>query len=224
MRKGGKVKDNLVFKEDGISMQTLKRLPGYYNYLCGLQQSGVLFVSSPSIANELGLNEVQVRKDLAAVSHSPGKPRKGFEVEPLIQSIAECLGYHNSEDAILVGAGRLGKALLAYEGFKEHGVRIVAAFDSNSDALGKKVFPMSKLPSLCHRMNIHLAIIAVPAGQAQAVCDLLVDNGILAIWNFAPVHLRVPKEILVQNENLATQLALLARSLANRLAGEEAFK
>ena len=214
-------------RNSAMSLQTLKRLPNYYNYLLGLQKNDVPYVSAPSIAQEIGLNEVQVRKDLAAVSSSPGKPRKGFEVAKLIESIAESLGYHNNEDAIIVGAGKLGKALLAYQGFEENGVHIVAAFDSDENTAGtsvgtKKIFAMEKLPSLCKRMNVHVAIIAVPAQQAQGVCDLLVENGIMAIWNFAPTHLRAPKNILIQNENLATQLALLSRHLADKLALEEA--
>ena len=214
--------DTPVYRDTVMSLQTLKRLPNYFNYLRNLQKNGVPYASAPLVAHEMGLNEVQVRKDLAAVSSSPGKPRKGFEVAQLVDSIAECLGYHNKEDAILVGAGKLGKALLGYRGFEEHGVRIVAAFDINKDLIGtsigsKKIFPMEKLPSLCRRMNVHIAVITVPIQQAQEVCDVLVENGILAIWNFAPTHLQAPKKVLVQNENLATQLALLSQHLAETL-------
>lgn len=207
-------------RDGGLSLQTFRRLPNYYNYLRGLKNEQVLYVAAPAIAKEMGLNEVQVRKDLAAVSHSPGKPRKGFEVEDLLESIGECLGYNNSVDAVLVGAGKLGRALLSYKGFEEHGVRIAAAFDKDevmAAASENKVFPMTKLPAMCRRMHIHIGIITVPAAQAQSVCDLLVQNGILAIWNFAPIHLYVPEGVLVQNENLAAQLAILSRHLAEKL-------
>ena len=209
-------------KETALSLQAFRRLPNYYNYLQALQRDKVEYVASPAIARAMGLNEVQVRKDLAAVSHSPGKPRKGFVVKDLVDSIGEYLGYHNSEDAILVGAGKLGRALLSYKGFEEHGVRIVAAFDADEKVVeagegGKRIFPMARLPSICRRLHAHMGIITVPAREAQAVCDLMVENGILAIWNFAPVHLAVPGGVLVQNENMAAQLALLSRHLAEKI-------
>lgn len=211
---------------DAISLQTLRRLPMYYNYLRKLQQQDVPYVSAAAIARELHLNEVQVRKDLAAASPAPGKPRIGFEVAQLMEGIAACIGYSNTTDAILVGAGQLGTALLSYQGFEEHGVRIVAAFDADeflagSKIKGKEVFSMQKLPQLCQRMHIHLAIITVPAESAQEVCDLLVENGILAICNFAPVHLKVPENILLHNENLASHLALLSHQLSEKKTREQ---
>jgi redox-sensing transcriptional repressor len=211
--------------ESIMSLQAFRRLPEYYRFLLDLQKEQIEFIAAPAIAKAMRLNEVQVRKDLAAVSSSPGKPRVGFEVNRLIESIADYLGYSNSKDAILVGAGKLGRALLSYKGFDAHGVSIVAAFDAQENGSdkhegGKPIFPMDKLPDLCRRIHIHIGIITVPASEAQAVCDLLVENGILAIWNFAPVHLHVPEGVLVQNENMATQLAVLSRHLAERIHPE----
>lgn len=213
---------HIMIKENALSLQAFRRLPNYYNFLLGLEKEDVEYIAAPAIASVMGLNEVQVRKDLAAVSSSPGKPRKGFEVKSLVESIGEYLGYHNSEDAILVGAGKLGQALLSYKGFEEHGVRIVGAFDIDEQITGtgegnKKIFPMDKLPSICRRMHVHMGIITVPAQEAQGACDLMVENGILAIWNFAPVHLHVPEGVLVQNENMAAQLAILSRHLGERI-------
>lgn len=206
-----------------FSKQTLKRLPYYYNYLKALQNDGVQNISAPVIAKSLNLNEVQVRKDLATVSESGGRPKTGFEIEELIKGIEHCLGYDNINDAILVGSGKLGMALLSYTEFENYGIRIVAAFDSNNDIIGteiheKSIFPIEKLPDLCRRLNIHIGIITVPSQNAQSVCDLLVKNGILAIWNFAPVHLIVPDHILVQNENMAVSLALLSKHLQKRMS------
>lgn len=206
------------FTDGAISMQTLRRMPDYYNYLRGLQDKRAEYVSSVSIARDMGLNEVQVRKDLAAVSKTPGTPRKGFLTADLLESIGEYLGYHNRKDALLVGAGQLGKALLLYKGFEAHGMRIVTAFDSDAVVIGtsiggKTVFPMDKLSSLRKRLGVRIGIITVPGPAAQAVCDVLVKTGISAIWNFAPVHLKVPAEVSVQNENLAASLALLSQQL-----------
>lgn len=214
---------------DGLSLQTLRRLPGYYNFIQAAIRSGEASVSAAAIARRFGLNEVQVRKDLAAVSSVPGKPRTGFAAEALKNDIADYLGYNNMDDAVLVGAGRLGRALLSYTGFEENGVRIVAGFDRDAKRIGetvggKPVLSIDKLPNLCRRMNAHIGIITVPGPAAQQVCDVMVASGILAIWNFAPVHLVAPPRVLVQNENMAVSLTLLSQHLAERIKGEEETK
>lgn len=209
-------------KSVSISKQALKRLPVYHHYLKKLSCDGMVSIAAPKIAKELQLNEVQVRKDLAAVSHSGGRPRTGFDLLELISSIEHYLGYDNINEAVLVGAGKLGKALLAYQGFEQYGVKIVAAFDhgiknpAGVKVDGGTVFPLSMLEDLCRRLNIHIGIITVPADCAQEICDMLVKSGILAIWNFAPVHLNVPNQIVVQNENMAASLALLSKHLKDQ--------
>jgi len=139
----------------------------------------------------------------------------------LLQDIGNYLGYDNVQDAVLVGAGYLGSALLSYRGFNEYGIKIVAAFDSNETCVGhenfsKIIYPIEKFADLCKRLNVHIGIIAVPGENAQQICDLMVKSGIKAIWNFAPVHLLAAKEILVQNENMAVSLALLSQHLENQ--------
>lgn len=202
----------------GISRKTLERLPIYHHYLERKHQEGMETISAPSIALELKLNEVQVRKDLAMVTKTAGKPKTGYQVKDLIGDMEEFLGFHNTNQAVLVGVGSLGKALLSYKGFEQYGVEIVMAFDSdgrkvNTKIGGKMVLPMDKLENLCQRMNIHIGIITVPAEYAQAVCSRLVSGGVKAIWNFAPTHLTVPEHILVQNENMAVSLAALSKYL-----------
>lgn len=201
-----------------ISKSTLKRLPVYLGYLKTIPIEQVKYISATGIASALGMGEVQVRKDLASICDA-GKPKVGYEIDNLINVLEDFLGFNQSSDAIIIGAGKLGRALLDYEGFSEYGIKILAAFD-NDEALsgqeenGKPIFSMSKLTDLCNRLHIHIAIIAVPSKEAQTVCDLLVENGIKGILNFAPTHLTAPKEILIQNENMATSLALVARHLS----------
>lgn len=202
-----------------IPVQTFKRLPDYYNYLCKLNEQNIENVSSTMIAGVLNLNDIVVRKDLAAVSENGGKPRTGFGVKELLKYIGECLGYYNINDAVLVGAGQLGRALLSYEGFKEYGVKILAAFDIDENIIGlekggKSVMNVSELPKFCRRLNVRIGIIAVPKTEAQAICDMLVSNCVLAVWNFAPTHLTVPEGIYVHNENMALSLSLLSKHLA----------
>jgi redox-sensing transcriptional repressor len=210
--------------DQGISKQTLHRLPTYLGYLKSLPEESYETISATIIANALSLNQVQVRKDLASVC-SLGRPKIGYITDELIKEIEHFLGYDNAESAVIVGAGKLGKALLSYEGFDEYGLTIVAAFDSdenivNKEEHGKQILPINKLKNLIERMKIHIGIITVPAEHAQEVCDLLVDAGILAIWNFAPTHLVVPENILVQNENMATSLAILSKHLTQKFSKE----
>lgn len=199
-----------------ISKAVLKRLPGYLNYLRAIPDTASAYISATSLANALGMGEVQVRKDLATVS-SGGRPKVGYPRERLIIDIERFLGYDNTNHAVLVGAGKLGLALLGYEGFAAYGLDILAAFDANPSKAysesGKTIFSMDRLESFCRENKICMGIITVPAVQAQQACDRLIESGIRAIWNFAPVHLEVPDHILVQNENMATSLAVLSMHL-----------
>ncbi len=204
-----------------ISKRTLQRLPVYLSLLQEKQREGVDYISATTISNLLGLNHVQVRKDLSCAS-SAGRPKVGYETSVLISDLQEFLDYNNTKDAVIIGAGDLGKALLGYEGFRSYGLNIVAAFDINPRLNGtyikeKPIFSMEKLPDLLKRMNIHIGIITTPAHTAQSICDILVKNGVQAIWNFAPTSLNVPEDIIVQNENMATSLAILSNQLNERM-------
>ena len=198
-----------------ISKSVLKRLPGYLAYLKSMPEGGSPYISATALANALGMGEVLVRKDLAMVSDG-GRPKIGYLRESLIEDISQFLGYDNTTDAIIVGAGKLGQALLGYSGFEAYGLNILAAFDIAAPAENagdKPILPMERLESFCKTNKVLMGIITVPAEHAQAVCDLLIRCGIKAIWCFAPVHLDVPSGILVQNENMATSLAVLSMHL-----------
>lgn len=204
-----------------ISVQTLKRLPLYLNHLKTLDREKTKIISSPAIAKALGLNEVMVRKDLAAIK-SGGRPRTGYLLEKLITDLDTYLGYGNVNEAVLAGVGHLGRALMSYMGFDAYGLDIVVGFDTDekvvgSDVGGKKILHLEKMVSLCKRMHINIGIITTPAECAQEVCDRMIEGGILAIWNFAPVSLNVPEHILVQNENMASSLAVLSKHLKKKI-------
>jgi redox-sensing transcriptional repressor len=204
-----------------ISAQALRRLPMYLNYLKSLPANQSVNISATTIADALRLNDVQVRKDLALVS-TGGRPKIGYITKNLIFDIENFLGYDNADSAVLAGAGDLGRALLSYDGFTKYGLNIVAAFDINQDLIGnsfngKKVLSSDKLKDLCSRMKVRIGIIAVPAERAQEICDLMIESGILAIWNFAPTHLLVPDHILLQNEDMAFSLARLSKHLSEKL-------
>lgn len=208
-------------KLQSISTQTLHRIPLYLNYLRSLPEGGSENISATAIAEALGLNDVQVRKDLAQVS-SGGRPKIGYVTKRLIADIEEFMGYNDTRSAIVAGAGNLGRALFSYGGFSEYGLELVAAFDVDASLIGtriagKPVLSFDRMRDLCQRMKIRIGIITVPADAAQQVCDQMVESGILAIWNFAPAHLNVPEGVLVRYENIACSLAVLAKRLNDKL-------
>ena len=202
--------------EKKISKSVLRRLPGYHAYLKSLQDSASPYISATALAAALGMGEVQVRKDLAMVSDG-GRPKIGYLRESLIEDIEQFLGYDNTTDAILVGAGRLGQALLGYNGFDEYGLNILAAFDIRPETKrkdsGKPIYPLTELVPFCREHKILMGIITVPTEFAQETCDLMIKAGIKAIWTFSPTHLDVPDNVMVHNENMANSLAVLSMHL-----------
>ena len=196
-----------------ISQASLKRLPQYLRILKEKEKEGLDFISSTTVAKELNLNSIQVRKDLALVSKNEGKPKIGFKIDELICDLEEFLNINNITDVILVGAGKLGQALMNYNGF-ENNTNILMAFDNDFDKCdNKRIFHIDKMEKLITRMNIHIGIIAVPKEKAQEVCDRLIKCGIKAIWNFAPTNLRVPENVIVKNEDLSASLLVLVKKL-----------
>ena len=198
-----------------IPKATLGRLPQYLEYLRSLPEIRRT-ISATAIAKALSLGDVQVRKDLASVCGA-GKPKIGYETDKLITDIKSHLGCERLTNAVLVGAGKLGRALLDYDGFEDFGVKIVAGFDCNETVLTKgtkDILTIRDIEVYCRKHDVKLGIITVGQGSAQDVCDKLVESGIKAIWNFAPVTLKVPNEVLLKQENLALSLAYLKGQIA----------
>lgn len=200
-----------------VPKPTIQRLPGYLTYLKEKQAEGVKNISATIIAEDLNLYHVQVRKDLALISDG-GKPKLGYVIDDLIEDLASFLGYGEDKQAVIVGVGKLGRTLLSYGGFADYGLNIMMGFDADDRIYGvsingKQILPIEKLPEMVKKHNILIGIITVPAPFAQNVCDLLIESGIKAIWNFAPVHLKTPQGIFVQSENMAASLAVLSNEL-----------
>jgi redox-sensing transcriptional repressor len=203
-------------------------LPEYLAALKKLQKQGVETTHAATMAATLGLEAALVAGDLHAIDSREAKGGR-IDIETLIRWIERLLGCNNMHDAVLIGAGDMGRALLANRFFQTYGVDIAAAFDMKAPpegwtVSGKPVYPMSALRRLITRLSIRIGIIAVPADAAQTVCDLLIQEGVRAIWNFAPVQLRAPKSILIKNENLAASLGLLSKNLEKSLRDESATR
>lgn len=202
----------------GLPLPTIRRYPVYLRAIREMIDGGEDYISSAVLARKLGIDPVSVRKDLA-MSGISGRPRLGYPANELLKAIVSALGWDNTTDALLIGAGSLGQALLGYGGFKTQGLSIVLAFDTDKKKVGKeihgvKVRGTEELKKLVRRMKIHLGIITVPASCAQACADLLVDAGIVGIWNFSPVRLSVPSSVTVQDVDLAQSLAVLSHSIS----------
>lgn len=194
-----------------IAKSTLGRIPAYMEFLSNLPTEKNN-ISSAYIAKSLNLGEVLVRKDLAAIC-GKGKPKVGYDVCELSDSMRKLL-FNKSGNTIVVGAGKLGRAILDYEGFSKFDISILAAFDNQCieddvSLSGKPIMPMERLADFCKENSVRVAIIAVPANQAQAVCDILCENNIKGILSFASEKLSTPDDVIVQYENIAVSLANL---------------
>jgi redox-sensing transcriptional repressor len=208
---------------------SIRRLPSYLHVIRHLQREGGEFISGTVIAQELNLEPIQVRKDLA-ITGIIGTPKRGYPVEALIDAIERFLGWHDIQDAVLVGVGNLGSALIGYQEFQFHGLNIVAAFDRNPQKIGITVHGVMVIDARTMDIQIpHLevktAILTVPSGSAQEAADVLVKAGIEGIWNFTNVKLKVPDHVVVQKEDLSSGYAMLCVMMqAKRLDEESAGK
>ena len=196
-----------------VPIPSVKRFPSYLRILRQRQAEGMEYISATVLADELNLKPIQVRKDISCTGIE-GKPKVGFVVDELIDSITHALGWDNSAEALIVGVGRLGKAIM-YEGFAAYGLRIVGAFDNDEEKIGTMVGDlvvqgMDKLKVFIETNKISIAVITVPASKAQEVADLLISYGIKGIWNFAPKDLKIPSGVVMQRTDLATSFAVLS--------------
>ena len=206
-------------KQVEVSRATMGRIPVYLKYLKDLRDTNLYTenISATALARGLGLGEVQVRKDLGAVSGA-GRPKTGYNISELIAALEAFLSHDAQGCVVIIGAGKLGRALLDYSGFQDYGLDIAAAFDiavhapqrSNS---GKPIYPMASFDAFCAEHQVRIGVIAVPASGAQEVCNQLIQNGVRAIWCFAPCTLAVPAEIPVQYENMGLSLAYLNKKI-----------
>ena len=192
-----------------LSKATLGRLPMYLQFIRRMDAEKV---SATQIAKGLGLGEVQVRKDLASVC-TAGLPKVGYPVSTLRRDMEKALGVDMPVSAVIVGAGKLGTALMEYDGFGDYGVEIIAAFDRSPSAFPlhgyAPVYPMDQLAAFCAGHHIQTGILTVPAEAAQSAADEMAAAGLTAILNFAPYPIKVPSHVTVHQVNIALSLAYL---------------
>lgn len=209
-----------------IPVASLKRLPLYLSILQNLNISGEEYISSGKIAELANENASVVKKDLSFIISKEGKPKLGYEINRLISDIESVLGFQDAQKAIIVGVGKLGSALFHYQGFEKYNLQIVYGFDNNKSIINTKfnekpIFDISMLSEKLKNSNIKIGIITTPVQFAQEIANILVENGIKAIWNFTSANLKLPANVVVKNENLATSLAILSKQLQGAYLKEE---
>lgn len=200
--------------KDVIPRKTIYRLSVYHRCLEQLGETPEGRVSSEALARVAGVKPTQLRKDLAHFGQL-GRRGIGYDAEQLREKLGELLGTTRLQPVILVGVGNLGAALLGYHGFAKEGFEIVAAFDADSNKEGRtlsgvRVHPAKEMADFIRRNDVRMAILTVPGRAAQSVCNRLIEAGIVAILNFAPVILQVPEAVMVNNVNLAIELENLS--------------
>ncbi|MDR3626836.1 MAG: redox-sensing transcriptional repressor Rex [Ignavibacteriaceae bacterium] len=198
----------------GLRLPTIRRFPKYLRILWELSSMGRDVVSSEKIANELNIDSITVRKDLAFTGII-GKPKIGYSISLLINGIERLIKPNNQTNIFLIGAGNLGAALLGYKGFEKHGYNIIAAFDSDPYKIGttihnKPVLSIDKITEIVEIPGDNIGVLCVPGNVAQQTAEILVKSGIRAIWNFTNVELKVPGHVTVLSEDLSSSLAVLS--------------
>jgi redox-sensing transcriptional repressor len=207
-----------------VSESTVTRLSMYLRLLQELAVEGVTTLASDELAERCGVSAAQVRKDLSLFG-TFGKRGLGYSVVELGAALRRILGLERRWRVALVGAGKIGAALMAYEDFRRQGFDIVAVFDTDEAKVGREwngvvIRPDAELgPSL---KGIDIAIVAVPGEAAQGVVDRVVAAGVRAILNFAPVKLSVPPQVTVKTVNMALELESLSYALVNEAPGARA--
>lgn len=207
-------------KNSHIPEPSVRRLPLYVPLLRDELAKGRERISCSTIATQYGFDPTQVRKDLAATG-AVGTARVGFKIDELLHAIEDLLGWRRLKNAVLIGVGNLGHALLNYKAFKHYGISIVAAIDSSEEKIGweieeARIYRLEDLVTIVKEKNIEIGIITVPAPAAQEVADYLCEAGIKGIWNFAPVVLQKPDTVFIENVQLSTSLAVLTNHLEHQ--------
>ncbi|HEY3353770.1 MAG TPA: redox-sensing transcriptional repressor Rex [Polyangia bacterium] len=204
-------------QERAFGKPVRKRLATYHQIAAQAAESGLSHLASAQLAEMLDVDDSLVRKDMAHAGIA-GRPKVGYALADVLRRLEELLGLSARNDAILIGCGHLGAAILGYPGFATYGLKITAAFDRDftkvgQEIAGHRVLPMEKCRSILEIFRVRIAILTVPAGSAQELTDWLVSRGVRGIWNFAPTQLTVPAGVVVRHENLAVGLARLIHSL-----------
>jgi len=200
-----------------LSRSSIERLYSYYLLAKRAKEQSGKYISSRQLAEYLSIGDTQVRKDMAAINLA-GQPKRGYDIDSTIQALSHVMGLDQIHRAVLCGVGHLGTALLRYSRFNEFGFQLVGAFDNRDEVIGReisgnKVLHIDHLENVVEIFSVEIGILTVNVWAAQELCDRMVDCGVKAIWNFAPIHLKKPDSVLVRNEDFAGSLSVISHYL-----------
>lgn len=212
-------------EEKSISKAVIKRLPRYYRYLGELIEDGIERISSNELSAKMRVTASQIRQDLNNFGGF-GQQGYGYNVPYLYEEIGKILGLDKTHHMIIVGAGNLGQALANYVKFEKRGFKIVGIFDINPvlkgiSIRGNEIRMMNELPDFLKKEDVQIAALTLPKNNAAETADILVKNGIKAIWNFAHLDLEVPEDVIVENVHLSESLMRLSYNLNCYVAEHE---
>lgn len=202
----------MVYKSR-VSDAVVRRLPMYYRHLKELEREGVERISSKELGNRMKLTASQIRQDINCFGGF-GQQGYGYHVPELRWHIGEILGLEKHYEVVVVGAGNIGRAVANYDGFAKEGFFVRALFDNAVNLIGEKVgeipvLSVSELPEWAGSHRVDIAVLTVPASEAQKTAEFIVSCGIKAIWNFAPVDLNLPEGIMANHVHLSDSLHIL---------------
>lgn len=212
-------------KHYNVPEPTLRRLPWYLAYAKLVQQNGGEYLSSTQIARDIAVDASIVAKDLSYVN-AAGRTRVGYHLRDLISVLNDFLGFGSCHRAFLFGVGSLGASLIHDRGLEQYGLNIVAGFDAKYELAGTSInrtpiHHIDRFPDLQQNMQVEIGVLTVPVDKAQEVSNLMMEQGIKAIWNFTPFRIRVPEHIVVQNTSMYAHLAVMFNRLSElKSAGE----
>lgn len=198
---------------------TIRRLPWYLSYVRMLDNLHVEYVSSTQISKELNVQSSQIAKDLSFLNIR-GKTRIGYEVKSLIMELEGFLGFNREHDAVVIGTGSLGTALMQDHGLEHYGLKIVAGFDIRPEVIGKRlgglpVYDVHELAAWQREHHVSIAILTVPVENAQEIADLVIASGMTALWNFTPYRIKAPENVVIANTSIYAHLAIIYNRMQN---------
>lgn len=202
---------------------TIRRLPWYLSYVRMLDNLHVEYVSSTQISKELNVQSSQIAKDLSFLNIR-GKTRIGYEVHSLVTELEDFLGFNKHHDAVVIGTGSLGTALMQDHGLEHYGLNIVAGFDVRQEVIGTcvggiPVLGIDELAAWQREHGVSIAILTVPVERAQETADLVISSGMMAIWNFTPYRIKAPEDVVIANTSIYAHLAIIYNRMHNTTDG-----
>ncbi len=217
-----KTKNNIENKAI-LPEPTIRRLPWYLSYVRMLDNLHVEYVSSTQISKELNVQSSQIAKDLSFLNIR-GKTRIGYEVRSLVKELEDFLGFNEHHDAVVIGTGSLGTALMQDHGLEHYGLHIVAGFDVRQEVIGKTmdgvpVLDINELAAWQREHGVSIAILTVPVERAQETADLVIASGMTAIWNFTPYRIKAPDDVVIANTSIYAHLAIIYNRMHNTSVG-----